>query len=532
MTKTPKTPIDTRVLLAILDGWGIAPAGPGNAPHLAETPNLDAFRAAFPHTTLTAHNGAVGLPEGQMGNSEVGHLNIGAGRVVYQDFTRINRAVKDGSFAKNPTLNQFFDTAAKEGGRLHLLGLLSDGGVHSHIEHLKALLQLGAAKGLSDRVFIHCCMDGRDTPPESGKGYMEELVDIIRETGCGRVATIIGRYWIMDRDKRWDRVETAWKALMLGEGAPAEDPVAAVAEAYGRGETDEFIKPVVLRDKGGPAALMRDGDSLLLFNFRADRMRQLCHALTDADFTGFDASRRPKLRQLVTMTEYEADFPFPIAFPPQSLAHILGETVSRAGIRQLRIAETEKYAHVTYFFNGGREEPFENEERVLIPSPRDVPTYDLKPEMSANEITDTLLSRLEEAEKAGRGFGLVILNFANGDMVGHTGVLPAAIRACAAVDACLGRIRAFLKERGWALLITADHGNCETMIDHDGGPHTAHTTNPVPFIAGADSLGGKKLREGGALRDIAPTILDLLHLPQPTDMDGESLLRNGKNPDN
>ena len=514
----------TPVLLAILDGWGIAPDGPGNAPHLAQTPNLDSFVRDFPSTQLTAHNGAVGLPEGQMGNSEVGHLNIGAGRVVYQDFTRINKAIEDGSFASNAALNTLFDTVAKEGGRLHLLGLLSDGGVHSHINHLKALLEVGATKGMQDRIFIHCCMDGRDTPPESGKGYMEELMTIIRESGCGKVATIIGRYWIMDRDKRWDRVETAWKALMQGEGTAASDPIQAVADAYSRGETDEFIKPLVLQVDGKAAATVQDGDSLFLFNFRADRMRQLCHALTDADFTGFDASTRPKLRQLVTMTEYEADFPFPVAFPPQSMIHILGETASKAGLKQLRIAETEKYAHVTYFFNGGAEEPFAGEERVLIPSPRDVATYDLKPEMSAREITDTLLARLTEAEQADAPFALIVLNFANGDMVGHTGVLPAAVRACETVDACLGRIRDFFQTRGWTMLITADHGNCETMLDADGGPHTAHTTNPVPFLAVADSLKGAKLREGGALRDIAPTVLHLLGLPKPPEMDGDSLL--------
>ena len=328
----------------------------------------------------------------------------------------------------------------------------------------------------------------------------------------------------MDRDRRWERVEQAWKALMQGEGVAAADPVQAVADAYSRGESDEFIKPIVLRRAGQPVATIQDGDSLLCFNFRADRVRQLCHALHDADFAGFDVSARPRLRQLVTMTEYEADFPFPVAFPPQSLQQILGEIVSNKGLRQLRIAETEKYAHVTYFFNGGREEPYAREERVLVHSPRDVATYDLKPQMSAEEITDRLLLKVAQAEEEGAPYDLIVLNFANGDMVGHTGVLPAAIRACETVDSCVGRIWEFLRGRGWTMLVTADHGNCEVMIDRDGGPHTAHTTNPVPFIVAADSLKGAKLREGGALRDIAPTVLHLMGLPKPPEMDGDNLL--------
>ncbi len=518
---TPRTPL----LLAILDGWGLAPPGPGNAPFLAATPHMDVFLRDYPTTRLTAHNGPVGLPAGQMGNSEVGHLNIGAGRVVYQDFTRINKAIEDGSFQSNTVLQRMLDEVAASGGRLHLCGLLSDGGVHSHIGHLRALLRLAAEKELQ-QVYIHCLMDGRDTPPESGLGFMRQLEAICRETGCGQVATVIGRYWGMDRDKRWDRVEKAWKTMMLGEGRAAGEPVQAVAEAYGLGESDEFIEPVVLRDAHGlPVATIADGDSLLLFNFRADRMRQLCHALTDSDFSGFDVSARPRLRQLVTMTEYEADFPFPVLFPPQSMRHILGEVISAAGLRQLRIAETEKYAHVTYFFNGGEEEPFPLEDRILIDSPRDVPTYDFKPAMSAASITDTLLRSLQEAETTGKPYDLVVLNFANGDMVGHTGVLDAAVQACATVDQCLGRIWEFFRQRGWVMLITADHGNSELMIDPEThGPHTAHTTNPVPFIVVADRFRGSALREGGALRDIAPTVLQLLGVPQPGEMDGKSLL--------
>ncbi len=517
----------TPVLLTILDGWGLAPPGPGNAPFVADTPNMDCFTAEFPFTRITAHNGPVGLPPGQMGNSEVGHLNIGAGRVVYQDFTRINKAIEDASFAANTVLNTLFDQVAAQGrdGRLHLLGLLSDGGVHSHINHLRALLQLAARKQLQ-QVFIHCFMDGRDTPPDSGRIYMLQLEEMIREIGCGQIATVIGRYWIMDRDKRWDRVEKGWKAMMQGEGRAALQASQAVEEAYKAGESDEFIKPVVLHNaSGAPVATINDGDSLFFFNFRADRVRQLCHALTDADFSSFDVSARPQLRHLVTMTEYEADFPFPVAFPPQSMQQILGEVIAAQGLRQLRIAETEKYAHVTYFFNGGQEQPNPQEERVLIASPRDVATYDLKPEMSAVQITDTLLRTLQEAEAAGHGYDLIVLNFANGDMVGHTGVLDAAVKACATVDSCLGRIREFFRERGWIMLITADHGNCELMIDpQTRGPHTAHTTNPVPFIVVADQLKQATLKEGGALRDIAPTVLHLMGLAKPAEMDGENLL--------
>ena len=516
---------DSPVLLAILDGWGITEPGPANAPYLADTPCLDGLRKEFPHTQLIAHNGMVGLPEGQMGNSEVGHLNMGAGRVVYQEFTRINKAIKDGDLEKNPVLDNFFTNVAKKAAALHFCGLLSDGGVHSHISHLEALLQMAAQKGVQ-RIFIHCFMDGRDTPPESGRKYMQQLVDYLQKEHCGRVATICGRYWAMDRDKRWDRVAKAWQAMMDGIGQKESDPVAAIEHSYAKQVTDEFIEPVVLVDgKGTPIATMEDGDSVLFFNFRADRVRQLCHALIDENFSGFEVRRRPEFAQIVTLTEYEAEFPFPVVFPPVSLNHILGEEMSHLGLRQLRIAETEKYAHVTYFFNGGQEEPFAEEERILISSPQDVATYDLKPEMSAEAVTDALLSRLQEAEREGKSLDLVVLNFANGDMVGHTGVLEAAVRACATVDKCLARIWDYLKKRGWVMLITADHGNCEVMVDPEtGGPHTAHTTNPVPFIVVGDRFKQASLRNDGALRDIAPTILHILNLPQPEEMDGESLL--------
>ncbi len=511
------------ILLAILDGWGVAPPSPANAITQAATPHMDRWSRDYPATTLIAHDGMVGLPEGQMGNSEVGHLNIGAGRIVYQDFTRINLALQDGSLRTNPVLTGLMDRLGASGGRLHLLGLLSDGGVHSHIDHLIGLLEMAAERQVAARV--HCFMDGRDTPPTSGINYMEQLVAALERIGSGRVATVIGRYWAMDRDKRWDRVELAWKAMVGGQGETAPEPVAAVQAAYERGETDEFIKPTVIVDGGVPVGSIADGDGVFFFNFRADRARELCHALSDARFSHFDVSDRPRLLELATMTQYETTFSFPVAFPPVTLTHILGEEISAQGMCQLRIAETEKYAHVTYFFNGGREEPFPGEERILIDSPRDVATYDQKPAMSAPEVTDQLLAELARAEEVGKPFSLVVLNFANGDMVGHTGILEAAIQACETVDQCLGRIREFLRHREAILLVTADHGNAELMRDPEtGAPHTAHTTNPVPFIMVADDWRKVRLRPGGALRDIAPTILALLDMPQPEAMTGMSLL--------
>ncbi|MFP7753420.1 2,3-bisphosphoglycerate-independent phosphoglycerate mutase [Thermodesulfobacteriota bacterium B35] len=516
------------LLLAILDGWGVGEENEANAVYVADTPNMDRWSREYPATTLVAHNGQVGLPEGQMGNSEVGHLNIGAGRIVYQDFTRINRAIETGEFYDNPVLNTVMDRVKAAGRRLHFFGLLSDGGVHSHINHLVALLRMAAGKEISG-VYVHAFMDGRDTPPSSGAGYMRQLLAAMADIGRGRVATVSGRYWAMDRDTRWDRVEKAWDAIVAGRGVTATDPVAAVEDAYGRGETDEFIRPtVLLAEDGQPVARVEEGDAIVFFNFRADRARELCHAFTDREFSGFDVSNRPAIMELVTMTEYEHDFDLPVAFPPVELTHILGEELSRHGLRQLRIAETEKYAHVTYFFNGGREEPFAGEDRILIDSPRDVATYDQKPEMSAVEITDRLLAALREKEEAGTPYDVVILNFANGDMVGHTGVMEAAVRACETVDACLGRIREFMKERGGVMLITADHGNAELMRDPDTGePYTAHTLNPVPLVLLADRYRemGCHLRHGGALKDIAPTILALLHLPRPGEMEGENLLQ-------
>ncbi|ADW17063.1 phosphoglycerate mutase [Desulfobulbus propionicus DSM 2032] len=512
------------VILAILDGWGIADPVPTNAVFVAKTPNMDRLSAAYPMTTLVAHNGMVGLPEGQMGNSEVGHLNIGAGRIVYQDFTRINLAVERGELAANPVFNRVMEQVKAADSRLHLCGLVSDGGVHSHLRHLIALIELAAAKGVE--VVVHCFMDGRDTPPTSGLGFMEELVAAMARIGCGQVATISGRYWAMDRDKRWDRVKKAWDAMVEGVGPTAADAVTVMREAYARGETDEFLTPTVLVDgQGVPLARIRDNDAVIFFNFRADRVRELCHAFGDVDFSGFDAGVRPRLLALATMTEYEADFPFPVAFPPVTLTHILGEEVSRHGRRQLRIAETEKYAHVTYFFNGGNEVPYPGEDRLLINSPRDVATYDQKPQMSAVEVTDRLLAALAEREAAGAPYDLVILNFANGDMVGHTGIMAAAVAACETVDRCVGRIEQFVRERGGVLLITADHGNAEQMVDpQNSGPYTAHTLSPVPFIVVSEAFRNRTLRPGGALKDIAPTILTLMELPIPKEMEGESLI--------
>jgi len=508
------------VLLAILDGWGEGEPSPTNAVHVAATPNMDRWRKQYPFTTLLAHNGAVGLPEGQMGNSEVGHLNIGAGRVVYQDFTRINLAIEQGDFFDNPVLVETMTAVRRSGGGLHLLGLVSDGGVHSHIDHLAALLRMAAQAGI-ERVYVHAFLDGRDTPPESGAGYLRRLEDIIAETGVGRIVMVSGRYYAMDRDKRWERVQLAWEAMVDGRGPTATDPVAAVEEAYRRGETDEFVVPTVIVDaQGRPLATIDDGDCIIFYNFRADRARQLTRAFTEEGFDEFAMARRPQLARFVTFTEYEKDFDLPVAFPPLSLERILGEEVSRAGLSQLRIAETEKYAHVTYFFNGGREEPFAGEDRVLIPSPKEVATYDQKPEMSAFAVTDALLEKL-----AADQYDFIVLNFANGDMVGHSGKLEAAVKACEAVDQCLGRIVEAVQAKGGVVCITADHGNAEIMTDPETGePYTAHSLNPVPFILVHDALADRRLRSGGALKDIAPTILHLLGLPVPDEMEGDNLI--------
>ncbi|MBU0730741.1 MAG: 2,3-bisphosphoglycerate-independent phosphoglycerate mutase [Proteobacteria bacterium] len=508
------------LLLAILDGWGSGAEIATNAVYVADTPNMDKWSEEFPMTTLVAHNGAVGLPEGQMGNSEVGHLNIGAGRIVYQDFTRINKAIDTGEFFANEVLTKVMDHISSCNEALHLLGLLSDGGVHSHIRHLVALVRMAKDKGI-EKIFIHAFMDGRDTPPEGGAAYMEQLQQALAEIGAGRVATVTGRYYAMDRDKRWDRLQMAWQCLVDGHGVQADDPVQAVRDAYERGETDEFIKPMVITDTSGtPVARITDNDAVIFFNFRADRVRQLTHALTDKVFDEFSCAHRPKLADCVTFTQYEKDFDLPVAFPPQELRRILGEEVSRQGLRQLRIAETEKYAHVTYFFNGGIEEPFPGEDRVLIPSPKEVATYDLKPEMSAYLVTEELLKRLKNED-----YSLIILNFANGDMVGHSGKIAAAVKACEAVDQCLGKLYTEIIQQGGTMLITSDHGNAELMEDPETGePFTAHTLNPVPFLVVGERLRDCTLRNDGTLVDIAPTILNILEIPVPDEMGGRNLI--------
>ncbi len=511
------------LLLIIMDGWGWREERQGNAIALAGTPHLDALKKEYPFTLLRASGEAVGLPEGQMGNSEVGHLNIGAGRIVYQDLTRINLAIKNGTFFENPVLKEAFRAAKKGGGKVHLLGLVSDGGVHSHIEHLYALLAFARKEGLSDRTFVHAFTDGRDTPPTSGITYMKALVNKMQELACGKVATVSGRYYAMDRDKRWERTALAYEALVLGRGLTAPDPVAAIEAAYARGETDEFIKPTVILSGDHPVATIDDQDVVIFFNFRADRARQLTRALTDPDFTEFERKKFPKLAYFVCMTLYDETFDLPVAFPPEHLKNIWGEVVSKAGFYQFRTAETEKYAHVTYFFNGGEEKPFPREERKLIPSPRDVPTYDLKPEMSAYEVTAEVIERI----KSGR-YHFIVMNYANGDMVGHTGVLEAAIKAVKVVDECVGRVVAAWRQYtdGAPAIVTADHGNCEMMIDPETGePFTAHTANPVPFYLVDDRFKGASLKEG-ILGDIAPTGLYLMGLEIPKEMTGQVLLES------
>lgn len=506
------------LLLMILDGWGINRNSDHNAVALAKTPNLDRLLTDYPHVELRTSGMAVGLPEGQMGNSEVGHLNIGAGRVVYQDLTRITKAIDDGDFYRNPVLLDCISRIKAGGGRLHLAGLLSDGGVHSHNTHLYALLELATREGVED-VFVHCLLDGRDTPPQSGADYLAQLEQEMDRIGRGRIATIMGRYYAMDRDNRWERVELAYNAMVCGEGQHYATAADAIQKSYDVGTNDEFVLPSVLTDHGKPVATLRDGDGFIFFNFRSDRAREITRAIALENFNGFSRHCHPKLSGYVCMTEYDATFGLPIAFEQLAMTNLLGRVLSDAGLKQLRIAETEKYAHVTFFFNGGVETPFPGEERCLIPSPKDVATYDLKPEMSARLVTEELLNRLDRDL-----YDVIILNFANCDMVGHTGILDAAIRAVEAVDNCVGRVVARVRAKGGAALITADHGNAEQMIDEHGEPFTAHTTNPVWLILADDRRKGAQLREGGRLADIAPTMLHMLGLSQPMEMTGDSLI--------
>jgi 2,3-bisphosphoglycerate-independent phosphoglycerate mutase len=497
------------VALVILDGWGLAPDGPGNAISLASTPVFDEIWSAYPRTTLSASGPDVGLPPGQMGNSEVGHLNLGAGAVVRQDLARIDDAVSDGSFFENEVLLDACSRArSSPRGRLHLLGLTSDGGVHSGWSQIEACIELAAREGVPDLV-VHAFTDGRDTLPRSGAGYIEQLERWLRS--AGRIGTVSGRYYAMDRDRRWDRTKLAYDAIAHAAGGRASDAGAAVRAAYEGEETDEFIRPTVIGNYDG----MRDGDVALFMNFRPDRARQMTRALAEPNFDEFDRGGAPAL-WLATMTEYQAGWPYPVAFPPRAPAATLAETIAKLGARQLHVAETEKYAHVTYFFNGGREREWEGEERCLVDSPRDVPTYDHKPQMSAEAAAGAFTERWRSEEYR---FG--ILNFANPDMVGHTGVIPAAVTAVEAVDRCLGDVLAAVHKRGGACIVTADHGNAEDMLEPDGSPNTAHSTNPVPLVVTDSGVG---LRSEGILADVAPTVLELLGVPKPPEMSGQSLL--------
>jgi len=502
------------VVLVVLDGWGFRRGTDGNAIELARSPTWHRLWETLPRTLLDASGRPVGLPEGQMGNSEVGHLNLGAGRVVHQDIVRISDSIASGAFFQIPALVRLMDDVRKRDGTLHLFGLIGPGGVHALDQHLLACVEL-ATRAKLPRIAIQALLDGRDTLPASAEGFMRELVAALR--GRAVVATATGRYWGMDRDKRWDRTKLAYDAMMRGTGTPVTDPVAGIAAAYARGETDEFIKPLVVVDGAGrPAAPIRPGDGVLCFNFRADRMRQMVRAWTQPDFAGFDRAGGPLL-DVVTMTQYDATFTVPVAYGPEVLNEILADVVSRHGMGMLRTAETEKYAHVTYFFNGGVEQPYRGEERLLVDSQK-VATYDLKPEMSASGITDILCGAIER-----RSHDFILANYANGDMVGHTGKLPAVVKAVETVDACLARVIASAEKAGAALIVTADHGNCEMMIDPGtGGPHTAHTTNPVPLLLMDGAFRGA-LRAGGALRDVGPTVLSLLGLEPPAAMTGRDL---------
>ncbi|MDY2666139.1 2,3-bisphosphoglycerate-independent phosphoglycerate mutase [Desulfovibrio sp.] len=504
----------TPTLLLILDGWGLTEKGEGNAPWVAATPHLDDLMARCPHSRLAASGREVGLPAGYMGNSEVGHLNIGAGRIVYQDMTRIDVALEDGSLFHNPVLQDVLEKTRRSGGRLHLAGLLSDGGVHSHINHLVALCAMAFAAGVPVR--IHCFMDGRDTPPQSGASYVRSLLEQIVSMKDVRVVSLAGRFYAMDRDKRWERVSEVWDLMVHGKGRKATDAVQAVEDSYAEGVSDEFIKPVLL--EGEDASTLQDGDGLFFYNFRADRMRELSQAFVDADFTAFERGRVPQLAAVASMTAYDAHFPLPVAFPKESVTMGLGEVVSQQGMHQLRLAETEKYAHVTYFFNGGVEEPLPLEDRILVPSPREVQTYDQKPAMSAREVTDKFV----EAWQSGQ-YDLVVCNLANGDMVGHTGVLSAAVEACTVVDECVGRMVAAVEARKGRMLLIADHGNCEVMKDGEGKPQTAHTTNPVPCIL-LDASGKEWRLHDGKLADVAPTLLRMWGIAQPEAMTGTPLV--------
>ncbi len=511
------TSIRKTTALIILDGWGHRDPAEDNAISNAKTPFWDKAWAKHPRTLINTSGMFVGLPQGQMGNSEVGHMNLGAGRVVYQSLTRIDKDLEDGAFKENPALCAAVDKAIENKGAVHLLGLLSPGGVHAHENHILAAAELAAKRGAT-RVYIHAFLDGRDMPPRSARTSLEKAAIKMRSLGVGRVASVVGRYFAMDRDNRWDRVEEAYNLLTLGEANfTAPDPLTAIDEAYERGENDEFVKATRIQSDDEPDAMINDGDAVLFMNFRADRAREITRCFVEPDFSGFERRKRPTLTDFVMLTEYAADIPASCAYPPEQLSNGLGEYVSGLGKTQLRIAETEKYAHVTFFFNGGMETPFQGEDRILIPSPK-VATYDLKPEMSAPEVTDKLVEAIHSGQ-----YDLVICNYANGDMVGHTGKMDAAIKAAEWVDTCVARVAEALEKTGGEALITADHGNCEQMADPASGQvHTAHTVGPVPLVY----VGPRKvnLRGEGSLSDVAPSLLTLMGLHQPPEMTGHSLV--------
>ncbi|MGX4685790.1 2,3-bisphosphoglycerate-independent phosphoglycerate mutase [Vagococcus sp. JNUCC 83] len=503
------------VAIIILDGYGKRDEVTGNAVAQANTPNFDRYWNNYPHNTLKASGLDVGLPDGQMGNSEVGHTNIGAGRIVYQSLTRIDKAIEDKEFQTNVALNNGIQHALDNDSALHLFGLLSDGGVHSHQNHLYALLKMAKDSGVKE-TYVHAFLDGRDVAPTSAYGYMEELLKVMKELDYGKVATVSGRFYAMDRDKRWERVAKAYEAIVDGLGVKATDPLQAIQESYDNKVNDEFLVPVVIEENGKPVGQVKDDDSVIFFNFRPDRAIQLSNAFTDKEWEHFERKNHPENVKFVTMTLYNPSIVAEVAFPPIEMKNVIGEVLSDAGLKQLRIAETEKYPHVTFFMNGGRNEEFPGESRILINSPK-VETYDLQPEMSAYEVTDALLADIK-ADK----HDAIILNFANPDMVGHSGILEAAIKAIEAVDECLGKVVDAIIAKGGAAIIFADHGNSETMTTPEGNPHTAHTTVPVPVIV---TKAGATLRDGGRLADVAPTMLDLLGIEKPEEMTGESLIK-------
>jgi 2,3-bisphosphoglycerate-independent phosphoglycerate mutase len=505
------------VILVVLDGFGINPKKEGNAIAHASMPNMDSLLRNYPTSSLSMCGLDVGLPDGQMGNSEVGHMILGAGRIVYQDLTLIHKDIDEGNFGKNQIISNALRTTKAEGGRLHLMGLLGDGGVHSHQRHMEALIEMAQRERVAP-VYLHLFLDGRDTPPNSAEQFMLDLNEKLKTWPDVKIATLTGRYYAMDRDKRWDRVEKAYLCLTEGAGKIADSPLEAIRNSYNEGVTDEFVLPTVIRSASSEG-LITDGDGVIFFNFRADRARELTRALIDADFKEFPRKRRLNLSTYTTMTQYDETFKVPVAYPPRELRKILGEVASQHGLKQLRIAETEKYAHVTYFFNGGEEKEFPGEQRILIPSPKDVPTYEFKPEMSARQVTEALVKKFSDDP-----INLVIANFANADMVGHTGNFEASVKACEVIDECLGKVVDVALSRKARVLITADHGNIEQLIDYDTGmPHTAHTINRVPIILVDEERKRSRLKEGTAI-DVAPTVLRLLELPQPSEMTGHSLI--------